>query len=470
MIHLPLRAKIALWSVLAAGLALAAGLIGIQFFLRVELLELIDQRMDREVAEIFWDLDRQPGGPLENRLEITEDLMPPTVGSRLIEMYDRNQKLVYRSPNLRWLSMADATAEPRAIVVNERPYRVRTFYHKFHTLHLGYPLGNYNATLTRVTWAIIIVTPGVALFSILGGCWVAARALRPIQRISDAARQINAEGLHRRLVVPKAKDEIYQLTSVLNDAFSRLEKSYNQAVQFASDASHQLKTPITVMRVAIEDVLHDPNLSPDQSAALADLLQQTRRLSSLTEGLLLLARADAGRLQVKLAPTDLVPVIQGCAEDAEIIAAAESITIEIDLPDTVLAYADPMRTEQILLNLLENAVKYNRPGGIIRLRAETDGLGTSITVCNTGMPIPSSVAPRIFDRFARGETNERRAGHGLGLALARELAHAQGGELTLLRTDSCWTEFELRLRAPLKLVNEDPPTLSSAIAPIPAKV
>jgi signal transduction histidine kinase len=450
MIHLRLRAKIALWSVLAASLALAAGLGGIHLFLRVELMEMVDQRMDREARELLWDLDHQLGGPVENRETITEDLFSPALSSRLMEIYGRGGKLMFRSPNLRQ-SLAGPDLEAHNVRIHDRPYRVGTYYHKFLTLRIASPLRNYNEILNRVVWAIVVVLPGVALFSVLGGFLVAYRAVRPIRKISAMAKEISAEDLHRRLPAPKAKDEIHQLTEVLNDTFSRLEKSYSQAMQFASDASHQLKTPITVMRAAIEDIIHDPGLKAEHSAALGDLLQQTRRLSSLAEGLLLLARADAGRLNLKLTEIDLIPVIQGCAEDAEIIAAMQEISIEADLPDTLPAYGDSLRTEQILLNLLENAVKYNRPGGTIRLRAEMDGLGTSITVCNTGQPIPQKHVSRVFDRFSRGEANETRAGHGLGLALARELARAQGGDLSLLRSDAHWTEFELRLRAPMRV-------------------
>ena len=450
MIHLRLRSKIAIWSALAGGLALAAALAGIHFFLRVELLEMTGQRMDREAQEVFWDLDRAPGGPVENRETITEDLMPPAVSARMLELYGRGGRLMYRSPQLRQ-ELATSNLAPHETRIHDRPYWVQTYYHKFLTLHIAYPMGGYYATLRRVTWAIITVLPAVVLFSVLGGCWVAARALRPIRKITESARQISAEDLHRRLPVPKAKDEIHQLTEVLNDMFSRLEKGYHQAMQFASDASHQLKTPITVMRAAIEDVIRDPNMRPEHSQALTDLLQQTRRLSSLADALLLLARADAGKLQVKLAEVDLVPLIQGCVEDAEIIAAVHEISIEADLPDSLMAFADSVRTEQILLNLLENAVKYNEPGGTIRLRAEMHGLGTSITICNTGQPIPKAQIPRVFDRFSRGDANETRAGHGLGLALARELARAQGGGISLLRSDADWTEFELRLRAPMRV-------------------
>jgi signal transduction histidine kinase len=463
MSPLPLKAKISLWSALAAALALVAAAVGIEVFSRAELMEAIDQRMDKEVQEIWWDLDRLEGGPVENRLEITEDLMPPSLllMNRLIEIYGKDKKLMWRSPNLKNQTLAGGPPEPHEVKFSDRhqPFRVGTYYYKYLTLHFGVPLGNYYGTLKRIRDAIIVVFPIVVLLSLGGGCWVAWLALKPVRQITNSARRITAEDLHRRLPMPRAKDEISELTEVLNHAITRLEKSYNQAIHFASDASHQLKTPITVMRAAIEDVLHDPTLKPEHYSAIADLLQQTRRLSSLTDGLLLLARADAGRLSVKLAETDLTQVVQGCVEDAEIIAATHDINIEMDLPDAIPAFADPLRTEQILLNLLENAVKYNRPGGTIRLRAETDGLGTSITVCNTGRPIPVAKMEHVFDRFVRGEANEERSGHGLGLALARELARAQGGELTLVRSDHQWTEFELRLRASLKVVAAEPPAL-----------
>ena len=172
MIHLPLRAKVALWSALAAGLALAAALVGIHFFLRIELRELIDRRMDKEAWEVFWDLDRQAGGPLENRVEITEDLMPSIVEKRLIELYNPQGKLILRSAELRDSTLAGGHLDRWDIIYDRRPFRVGKYYHKQHTMYFAYPMTNYYATLGRVTWAIVVVLPGVVLFSVLGGCWV----------------------------------------------------------------------------------------------------------------------------------------------------------------------------------------------------------------------------------------------------------------------------------------------------------
>jgi signal transduction histidine kinase len=288
----------------------------------------------------------------------------------------------------------------------------------------------------------------VVLLGLFGGHWVANRAMKPVRTITEVARHISAEDLRQRLPVPAAKDEIRLLTKVLNETFDRLERSYLQATRFASDASHQLKTPVTVMRAAIEDMLRAPDLRPEQTAGLTDLLDQTRRLSSLADGLLLLAKADAGRIAAHVGDNDIVPIIETCVEDARILAADQKIRIEQDLPPSLHAVADPHRTEQVLLNLLENAVKYNHKGGRIRIRAGSRKDGVFIIISNTGSPIPADRAAWIFDRFARGDRFESRAGHGLGLSIARELAAAQGGDVRLLGSDDKWTEFEIRLRHP----------------------
>jgi signal transduction histidine kinase len=192
-------------------------------------------------------------------------------------------------------------------------------------------------------------------------------------------------------------------------------------------------------------LLGDSGMRPDHAAVLNDLLDQTRRLSSLTEGLLLLARADAGSIKTQPDEADLIPILERCIEDAEVLGSNQGIRIEPEFPPRLRALADPGRTEQILLNLLENAVKYNRQGGVIRVRAGERRDGVFVTVSNTGEPIPPERMPWIFDRFARGGRDESRAGHGLGLSIARELATAQGGDVRLLRSDAEGTEFELRL-------------------------
>jgi signal transduction histidine kinase len=451
MKRLPLSAKVALWSFLVAAIAMGSALVGVTVILEQELIATIDQQKQRLATDIFKSLDEQAAlsdRSAENLDSITREMLPRGASLAWIEILGPGNSPLYRASNLKGATLVSENEKPHELLLRKQPMRILTFHHKGLTLLVGAPLSNTAKMLDRVKNASLLAVPVAALLSLAGGYWVASRALRPVRKLIDAAQSISAEDLSRRLPVPAAKDDIRLLTNVLNDTFGRLERSYLQAVRFASDASHQLKTPVTVMRAAIEALLRDPGLRGDQVTTLHDLLDQTRRLSSLTEGLLLLAKADAGRIDTRPSRVDVIPIIERCIEDAEVLGSNHSIRIEREYPASLVAIADAQRTEQILLNLCENAVKYNRAGGVIRVAAGSRRDGIFITIGNTGTPIPADRAPWIFDRFSRGDRDESRTGHGLGLSIARELASAQGGDVRLLRSDGDWTEFELRLATP----------------------
>jgi signal transduction histidine kinase len=464
MRKLPLTAKVALWSCLLAAAAMGVSMAVTRVVLGRELSSAIEQRMERIANNVFWELEHRPEGAAE---KLTKAMMPRSLSTLPIEIFGPEDRLLYRSASLKDRTFKNEPETPHPVMIGKVPYQVATYRQHGLTVLLGYSLKPNEDTLIRVKSASLAALPVAAVLSLLGGYWIARRALKPVRKITEAAARITAEDLHQRLPVPGARDEIRLLTNVLNDTFERLERSYLQAVRFASDASHQLKTPVTVMRAAIEALLADADLRPDQTAVLDDLLDQTRRLSSLTEGLLLLARADAGGIVAQPSEADLVPILDRCIEDAEVLGSNQGIRIERELPARLSVLADPRRTEQILLNLLENAVKYNRPGGVIRVRAGERCDGVFISVANTGEPIPPERMPWIFDRFARGGRDESRAGHGLGLSIARELAVAQGGDVRLLRSDAEGTEFELRLALPdsKKATGTTTPLLSPPPAP-----
>ena len=454
MIHIPLRMKVGLWSAFCAGAAMAIALVGIRMFVAGEMMDAAVQRLNREAQAVLRSYDRQAAKSQDGAAEFSEDLLPPSLNGMLVELYSNDHRLLIRSSGLKGQTLADEASEPHEVTLGVRRLLTGTYYHKSVTLYLAAQMGVYYNTLRRLDIAILVSLPVVIILSLIGGLWVARRALRPVQILTEAARKISAAGLGQRLPLPTANDEIRMLTEVLNETFGRLEISYQQAVHFASDASHQLKTPITVMRAGIETLMKQPGQPPDNLQELADLLQQTRRLSSLAEGLLLLARADAGRLVVQPHVAELVQIIEGCIEDAEVLAEPRQLRIERALPTQLSGLVDPPRFEQALLNLLENAVKYNRSGGVIRVSASADATGISIVVANTGQPIPAERVPLIFNRFTRGETDESLAGHGLGLAIALELIRAQGGELRLLRSDPVITEFEVRMPIATNLLQD----------------
>ncbi len=236
------------------------------------------------------------------------------------------------------------------------------------------------------------------------------------------------------------------LAARLSDPVEKLAADSERSARFSADASHQLKTPVSVLRAGLEELMTRDNLTPDECDAIAALIHQTYRLSSLIEDLLLLSRMDSGRLELALRPIDLSHLMAAALDDLSAIADDRDLRIESDLAPDLRVSGDQRYTAIILHNLLENARKYNRPGGRIRVAARPEGDLVRLTVGNTGPGIAPAAQARIFERFHRGAIGEDVPGYGLGLNLARELARLHDGDLRLVRSENDWTEFELCFR------------------------
>lgn len=303
--------------------------------------------------------------------------------------------------------------------------------------------------VNRIGWDILLgmlgAIPTVLIVIAIGGRWVAKQALAPVEAISHAASRITVQNLAQRLPVPETADEIAELITVLNSTLDRLQRSFEQSVRFSAEASHHLKTPISVLRAGIEEILTDPDTPAKQQTRADALLHQIHQLTSIAENLLLLARADAGRLDLHREPFDLSEVLRGMCEDASALAEAEGLEVEATLPPELPIAADRRAVSLIVQNLLENAIKYNEADGCVSISAHAFDGEAEVTVRNNGEPIPRERAPHIFERFYRVRADARIPGPGLGLAIASELAKAHGGRLELVRSDREWTEFRLSL-------------------------
>jgi signal transduction histidine kinase len=219
-----------------------------------------------------------------------------------------------------------------------------------------------------------------------------------------------------------------------------------RAARFSADASHQLKTPVAVLRAGLEELAHREGTSPRTAEEISALVHQTYRLSGIIEDLLLLSRIDAGRLAIVMAPVNLSELFAAALDDVGAVPDAETIAIENELPAGLNVLGERRYLALVVQNLMENAAKYNRPGGRIRVAASESGDMVAVTVENTGRPIPPEVQARIFERFHRGAVGENVPGYGLGLNLARELARLHGGDLRLVGSNETGTRFELQLR------------------------
>lgn len=291
-----------------------------------------------------------------------------------------------------------------------------------------YPLTELRARQRQLRWQIL----GAGVLLLLGGLaashFLSGRLSGPVEKLAVDS----AENLAQR-----ARAEA---------ALEHTSEELQRAARFSADASHQLKTPVTVMRAGLEELLTRENLTVEECREISALIHQTYRLTGVIEDLLLLSRMDAGRLKLVLAPVNLAGLIEAALDDLSAMPDAPNFEVETDFPDALSIAGEKRYTAIILQNLLENARKYNRPGGRIRVTARIEGDGVILTVGNTGRPIPADVQERIFERFHRGGMGENVPGYGLGLNLARELARLHGGELRLVRSDDAWTEFEVHFR------------------------
>lgn len=448
MKHWPLARKLTLWSALVVGVALMLCMTGVIWFTYHDEIEELDNDLAAESEELFFDLKKFGNGDIHNLSAITEDMIPPALNGRWLEIHDQGGRLLFASKNLAGTTLTGSRRDPLTIAMGDRSVRTGSYSRGDLKLHLGGDLAEINDLIHKLTIAFLVGLPLVVAVVGFGCRWIALHALAPIRAVTRAAERITAERLDQRLEVPPTRDEIAALSTVLNQMFDRLDASFRQTVRFSADASHELRTPLTIMRSGLEDLLRLPNLEPATEETLHDLIEETRRLTAISEDLLLLSRADSGRLNLDFTDADLLELIANCAEDIHILAEPQEITIETTLPPAARVRADSDRLTRVLLNVFENAVKFNRPGGTIRIDLTRDATTWDLSVANTGVGIPPSHAEHLFERFYRGQPPAGARGHGLGLSIARELARAHGGELSLAHSNEQSTEFRLRLPAP----------------------
>jgi heavy metal sensor kinase len=318
------------------------------------------------------------------------------------------------------------------------------------TLIVGLKTNQARAELDHLRNRFLLTLP-VALFLVgLGGWIVAGRALRPMRVIASTAEQVTARGLDQRIPLSNEDPEIARVIQVLNRMMDRLENSFQQATRFSADASHELKTPLAIMQGELENALQDAAPDSREQQVFGGLLEETQRLKTITGGLLMLARADAGQLKPALETVGFTAMIEDILEDTRVMAEESQLTFEVDLAPEVSVRADPVLLRTALLNLFVNAVKYNETGGTIRTRLEPRDGEAHLTIGNSGPGIPDADQGRVFTRFHRVDAARQRKvdGVGLGLSLAREIIRAHDGELELLESRPGWTSFRLRMSLP----------------------
>ena len=299
---------------------------------------------------------------------------------------------------------------------------------------VGIPTEFVGAELKQLTFNLVVIVLIFLLLAAISGRILAQWTMRPVRDTARAVQNISDRNLHERLPRPATNDEIDHLVAVFNQLLSRLEQSFDTQKRFTADASHEINTPLTTLKGQTEVALLTRRTAAEYEDLLRSNLDEIERLSQLVTNLLMLARADAGEQQTAAEVLPLDAVVKKVFRRFEPLAADNEIQISLHAPLPIYVLADQTAVEQIVSNLLQNAVRYTPRGGNVRVEVSHSPAAASearVAVSDTGIGIDAADLPFIFDRFyrARNARQQNGAGSGLGLAISQSLAHALGGRI-----------------------------------------
>jgi heavy metal sensor kinase len=417
-------ARLTLWYslVLLAGLALFGA--GIWVVVAHSLNAAIDDSLSQQAKGVTTVLqsEYEPGKP-EHLLEELSEYAEATPEGRWIEVRDPTGQLV--------IGGSAATASASTGQYRKLLFEVTVQGQRFQVV-VAAPLSGTELTLRRLREVLLWLAPAVLLIGSLGGYWMSRRALAPVDAITRAAQSIEIENLSERLTVPASGDELARLAETWNNMLARLEAAVKRLAQFTADASHELRTPITLIRATAELTLRRDRPPETYREALRQIIQESDRTTRLIEDLLLLARSDAGLPALPLDRLELTPLVRDVCEQGQILAQERQLEIAAEAPDQPLyVQGNDPALRRLLLLLVDNALKYTPAGGRITVSVALDSSGPTVTVRDTGIGIPLAALPHVFERFYRVDESRNRdaGGAGLGLSIAQWIAERHHARL-----------------------------------------
>ena len=460
-----LRDKLAFWYTVALSVAIFALGAGLYFDRRQSVPAELDRRLGDELsfARNWLSESQRILGKVTTTGGLSSDTLP-TLSAEVSSTFEgfrdylvvsgRNDRILYASESVRQLSSvqldaltAPLRAHPGAESGMDLPVAGIPQGMRVRVAPVTGAGGEVTAVLVATKADNVEYGPSDLLRSLLvlgplflvlasGLGWLlAGRALQPLDPMLDEIEAVTGgTDLHRRLAVPLSRDELYRLATTTNGMLERLESSFGALRQFTADASHELKTPLQVLRAGIERALKHPNLPPEAIEGLDESLEQVNQMGEMVDSLLTLARADEGKVHLAVERTDLQALAQEVSETAHILAEQKGLKMITRITGADLFLdVDKARIKQMLMNLVTNAIKYTPAAGEVKFDLVGREHDIVFEVRDTGIGISADDLPRIFDRFWRGDvartrTGER-AGAGLGLAITKWIAEAHGGRI-----------------------------------------
>ena len=380
----------------------------------------------------------------------------------LVRLLDRNGHVVYETPAFQKILAPTASiTQPLAgtpwqgTVITHDDQQVRVYSRTvsddgkvFAIIQVGSSLGQARSALEQVATELLIAALFVLLLGALGSYWLAGRAFAPIRRLIEVTRTIKAGDLRQRVPVPQTSDEVQALALTFNEMLAGLEQTLNRQRRFVSDASHELRTPVAVIRSKTDLALQQPGEPEEYITVLRQINSEAERLGHLISDLLALTRADESTTHFEMETVPLHLLAEAVAANAESLAIERGVTLRVETNQSVEVCGDEARLIQVIMNLLDNAIRYTNAGGSVTLSIANTPDKATLTVRDTGLGIQPEHLPHIFDRFYRVDSARTRSlngNNGLGLAIVAWIVSVHHGTIDVESQPSRGSTFTVTL-------------------------
>jgi two-component system, OmpR family, sensor kinase len=462
-----LRARVTSWYV--GLLAVALLVFGVCLYLGFKhyLDETLEDSLEQEahyIGQTFVSGVEEKGLPWLSG-ELSESY-PPENDERYIRISRLNAndsyEILYQSEDARNLPLANLHPKtpgylrdsrlrfesgPRneRIVLYSLPYKVASG--KQYLIETGAPHGRVEQLLRSLLEILLILTPLVLLGAAIGGYLLMSQPLKPVVDLTLTAERIGIGEMGERLPVVHTGDELERLSLSLNRMISRLEDALAHNRRFSADVSHELRTPLTILRGELEHVIEALEPSPEVVESVGSSLEEIERLAKIVESLLTISHLDSGGAGIEFNRFDLQEMVKTTADQMRLLAEEKHITLHNESSGPVYSIGDESRIKQVLVNLLDNAIKYSREGGHVITSVKTEDTHAVLSVRDDGVGIPADALPHIFERFFRADKARARgaAGAGLGLSIVQAICRAHGGTVSVTSNEGHGTTIEVRL-------------------------
>ena len=449
---LSIRARLTVWYSVLLVVALAVFALAAILFMQRSINETVDEQLRDEARAEQKLIVGADEGALRQQVKAHAELQ---AGSSLLQVADENNHFIYRAPALQRKGLSISQVPLRKFVTiwfGKTPLRIfaitaplngRTF-----TIQVAEDMDDFFEAAARYRMLLLIGIPLLLCTAAAGGYWMSSRALAPVDEIIRAAQGISPNDLTARLAVPRTRDELYRLAETLNALLQRIDSAFQRVTQFTADASHELRTPVSLIRTRAEFALRKTRSEDEYRAEIAEILDEAKHLSTLIEDLMLLVRADMGGQGLQFGRLDLADLVRNIGKQGRTLAEARRLQWSLEVPGgPVWLNGDAEALRRLMLILLDNAVKYTPEHGTIGISFRNSNGMSNIEVIDTGIGIPEADCAHIFERFYRtGAARSRDSGGaGLGLAIALWITQAHNGDISVRSSEGQGACFSVRL-------------------------